>query len=259
MAAIYLGLLAKPPLSPAAVSRLAPNRSDGSSCGHRRSSPSIVQTPARTWAVELEQADGIVRYEAAGVTNNPALRTTTGRIRDAFGPADLLMDNAAHDAPHPAEEVTKACYHSHNAGVFKRQFFAAQTDQHDIKVKQAGAIANFRSISRGSGGGGRTAYIACKSTMLGLRRPLVRDDGFSCIRATCLEPRRIMTERQTSPMGDPETGKEIYGQQQLKRKLYPIEMPRSRCFSPLMRYAAPPAGTGYRLGCVQQPGNRAAS
>jgi NAD(P)-dependent dehydrogenase (short-subunit alcohol dehydrogenase family) len=190
----------------------------------------IAEAPSRALVAELERAGGLVRYEAADLTDIPALKAAVGRIREAFGPIDVLMNNAAHDERHATEEVTEAYWDGRIAVNLKHQFFAAQAVLPDMKAKNAGAIVNFGSVSWMIGQGGMAAYTASKSAVIGLTRSLARDYGPYGIRVNALAPGWIMTERQLALWVTPETEKEIYERQCLKRKLYPVDIARVAVF-----------------------------
>lgn len=190
----------------------------------------IAEEPSRTLVSEVERNGGFIRYEQTDLTDIPALKAAIGRIRDAFGPIDVLMNNAAHDERHATEDVTEAYWDGRIAINLKHQFFAAQAVLPDMKTKQAGAIVNFGSISWMIGQGGMAAYTACKSAVLGLTRSLARDYGPYGIRVNAIAPGWIMTERQLALWVTPEAEKEIYARQCLKRKLYPADIAKFAVF-----------------------------
>jgi len=106
----------------------------------------------------------------------------------------------------------------------KHQFFCAQAVLPDMKAAQRGSIINLGSISWIIGQGGMAAYTASKSAVLGLTRSLARDLGVHGIRVNAVAPGWIMTQRQLEKWVTPETEKDIYARQCLKRKLEPAEV-----------------------------------
>jgi NAD(P)-dependent dehydrogenase (short-subunit alcohol dehydrogenase family) len=100
-----------------------------------------------------------------------------GRIRAAFGPILILVNNAAHDQRHATLEVTPEYWDDRIAVNLKHQFFAAQAVLPDMIAAKSGSIINFGSTSWMIGQGGMAAYTAAKSGVLGLTRSLARDFG----------------------------------------------------------------------------------
>ena len=184
----------------------------------------IADAPSEALAAELSSAGHTVRYERADVTDIPALQAAIGRLRDALGPADILVNNAAHDERHPTESVTEAYWDDRIAVNLKHQFFAAQAVLPGMKAKGAGAIVNLGSVSWMIGQGGMAAYTASKSAVLGLTRSLARDYGAYGIRVNAVAPGWVMTERQLALWVTPDAEREIAERQCLKRKLVPADV-----------------------------------
>ncbi len=172
---------------------------------------------------ELGQA---VRFVHCDLTDIPALRAAIETVRGAFGPIDILINNAAHDERHDTLEVTEAYWDGRVAVNLKHQFFAAQAVLPDMKASGRGSIVNLGSTSWMIGQGGMAAYTACKSAVLGLTRSLARDFGEFGVRVNAVAPGWIMTERQLELWVTPEAEKDIYKNQCLKRRLVPDDVAR---------------------------------
>ena len=181
-------------------------------------------------ADELNRLGGTVRFEHADLTDIAALRAAVGRIRDALGPIQVLVNNAAHDERHPTEEVTPEYWDDRIAVNLRHQFFAAQAVLPDMKAANSGAIINFGSVSWMVGQGGMAAYTAAKSAVLGLTRSLARDYGPFNVRVNAIAPGWIMTQRQIEKWLTPEGEAELMNRQCLKRKLMPDEIARFTVF-----------------------------
>jgi len=175
---------------------------------------------------ELSGGAGTVRFVACDLTDVPALKTAIGGLREALGPVDVLVNNAANDQRHDTLEVTEAYWDSRIAVNLRHQFFAAQAVLPDMMAKRTGVILNLGSTSWMIGQGGMAAYTACKSAVLGLTRSLARDFGKHGVRVNAIAPGWIMTERQLELWVTPETEREIYERQCLKRKLVPDDIAR---------------------------------
>lgn len=179
---------------------------------------------------ELTAQGAEVRFEHADITDTSELRNAIQRIRSAFGPIGVLVNNAAHDQRHPTLEVTPEYWDDRIAVNLKHQFFAAQAVLPDMIAARSGSIINFGSTSWMIGQGGMAAYTAAKSAVLGLTRSLARDFGPYNIRVNAIAPGWIMTQRQIDLWLTPESEKELMSRQCLKRRLVPDDIARATVF-----------------------------
>jgi len=186
----------------------------------------IDQDRGQRVQAEILKAGGQAMFVACDLTDIPAMKAAVQAIRVSFGPIDILVNNAAHDERHETLEVTEDYWDGRMAVNLKHQFFAAQAVLPDMKASGRGAIINLGSTSWMIGQGGMAAYTACKSAVIGLTRSLARDFGAFGIRVNAVAPGWIMTERQLELWVTPETEKDIYANQCLKRRLVPDDIAR---------------------------------
>lgn len=179
---------------------------------------------------ELTRSGASIHFEQADLSDTAALRRAIAAIRDALGPIQILINNAAHDQRHATLEVTPEYWDERMAVNLKHQFFAAQAVLPDMIAAKAGSIINFGSTSWMIGQGGMAAYTAAKSAVLGLTRSLARDFGPHNIRVNAIAPGWIMTQRQIDLWLTPESEKELMQRQCLKRRLVPEEIARATLF-----------------------------
>jgi NAD(P)-dependent dehydrogenase (short-subunit alcohol dehydrogenase family) len=190
----------------------------------------IAQEASEALSAELAAKGHEVRFEHTDLKDIAALRGAVARIREAWGPVEVLVNNAAHDERHATADVTPEYWDDRIAVNLKHQFFAAQAVLPDMQAARAGSIINFGSISWMIGQGGMAAYTASKSAILGLTRSLARDYGPFNIRVNAIAPGWIMTQRQIDKWLTPEALKELEQRQCLKRKIMPDEVARFTVF-----------------------------
>ena len=167
-----------------------------------------------------------VEFVRCDVTDIPGLKAAIETVRARFGPIDILVNNAAHDERHATLEVTEDYWDGRMAVNLKHQFFASQAVLPDMMASKKGSIVNLGSCSWIIGQGGMPAYTASKSAVLGLTRSLARDFGEHGVRVNAVAPGWIMTERQLELWVTPETEKDIYANQCIKRPLVPDDIAR---------------------------------
>ncbi|WP_395652425.1 SDR family NAD(P)-dependent oxidoreductase [Brevundimonas sp.] len=184
---------------------------------------------ARGSALEAEineSGQGHAAFFHCDLTDIPALKATIEAVRSRLGPIEALINNAAHDERHATLEVTEAYWDGRIAVNLKHQFFAAQAVLPDMVANGRGSILNLGSTSWMIGQGGMAAYTASKSAVLGLTRSLARDFGQHGVRVNALAPGWIMTERQLEKWVTPDSERELYERQCLKRRLVPEDIAR---------------------------------
>ena len=190
----------------------------------------IADGPSEALVAELKQAGHSIFYKHCDLRDIAALRESIKAVREAVGPIDILLNNAAHDQRHETAEVTPEYFDERIAVNLKHQFFAAQAVLPDMQAAQKGVIINFGSLSWMVGQGGMAVYTAAKSAVLGLTRSLARDYGKDNIRVLSVAPGWIMTDRQLELWMTPEGDKERLERQCLKRPLVPDDVARATLF-----------------------------
>jgi NAD(P)-dependent dehydrogenase (short-subunit alcohol dehydrogenase family) len=135
-------------------------------------------------------------FVAADLTDIAALCAAVSQVREALGPINVLLNNAANDRRHSIASVTPEAWDAGIAVNLKHQFFAAQAVAPDMQAAGGGSIVNFGSISWMLKQGGMPVYTTSKAAIQGLTRSLARDLGVHRIRVNTLVPGWVMTDRQ---------------------------------------------------------------
>ena len=190
----------------------------------------IAEELSTKLVAELKGAGYEVLYRHCDLRDIGQLRDSIKAVREALGPIDILLNNAAHDQRHPTPEVTPEYFDERIAVNLKHQFFAAQAVLPDMQAAKKGVIINFGSLSWMVGQGGMAVYTAAKSAVLGLTRSLARDYGPDNIRVLSVAPGWIMTDRQRELWMTPEADKARMQAQCLKREMVPDDVARATLF-----------------------------
>ena len=137
-----------------------------------------------------------VSFKACDLRDVDALKTALATLRSAVGPADILVNNAAHDQRHDWRDVTPDYWDERMAVNLRHMFFAIQAAAPDMIEKQRGSIINFSSTSWKLKMGTLPGYTTAKAAVHGLTRSFIVELGKSNIRVNTVYPGWIMTPRQ---------------------------------------------------------------
>jgi NAD(P)-dependent dehydrogenase (short-subunit alcohol dehydrogenase family) len=135
-------------------------------------------------------------FERCDLRDVDALRAGIAALRARIGPAEVLVNNAAHDDRHDWREVTPEYWDERQAVNLRHMFFAIQAVAPDMIAAGRGSIVNLGSNSWWEAVGGFPAYATAKAAVHGLTRTMARDLGRHRIRVNTVVPGWIMTERQ---------------------------------------------------------------
>ncbi len=163
-------------------------------------------------------------WENVDLTDVDALRAAIARIRDALGPIEILINNAANDQRVKVEDVTSEYWDDRMAVNLKHQFFCAQAVLGDMIAAGGGAIVNIGSFAYDAGFADVVPYLSAKAGVIGLTRGLAFDYGKHNIRVNCVMPGWIMTQRALDNWVGEEGRAEQNRRQCLKRGLEPREV-----------------------------------
>ncbi|MFB2599598.1 SDR family NAD(P)-dependent oxidoreductase [Herbiconiux sp. P17] len=155
-----------------------------------------------------------------------ALESAIDDILAAFGPATVLVNNAAHDERHTIDDLDVEYWNDRMAVNLRHQFFAARKLAPVMRAAGGGSIVNLGSISAHIDLVDLVGYITAKAGIEGLTRTLARELGPDRIRVNCVIPGWVMTERQLRDWVTPEAAAQIERNQCLSDRVQPADVAR---------------------------------
>jgi NAD(P)-dependent dehydrogenase (short-subunit alcohol dehydrogenase family) len=163
-------------------------------------------------------------YLPCDITDRTALHQALEFARDAHGPVQVLVNNAANDQRHRAEDLDEAGWNASLAVNLSAYFFAIQGVVGQMRTAGGGSIINFSSISYMMGNAGYPAYVTANAGITGMTRALAREFGPERIRVNALVPGWVMTERQRTLWATPTDLAAHLEKQCLKEHLVPEDI-----------------------------------
>lgn len=182
----------------------------------------IVKAPSQALCERIAAAGHptpLFRY--CDITDIPALQQAIAELADEIGDFDVLVNNAANDQRHNAEDVTLEYWNNVIAINQRPMFFTCQSVLAGMKRKGGGAIINISSMSYHAKNPGYPVYATTKAAVVGLTRSLARDFGPYNIRVNTVTPGWVMTQRQIELWVDAAGEAAIKQNQCLPGKLMP--------------------------------------
>ncbi len=185
--------------------------------------------------IQDDAADSLVRrlrrpdcippeYFHCDLTNTQELQSVVEKILQSFPAIDVLVNNAGNDKRHNIEEVTSEFWDWCMQTNLKHQFFMAQAVIPGMRRAGRGAIINMSSIGWVIPSTGMPVYVTAKAAIVGMTRTLAHEVGVDGIRANCVMPGAISTEKQNKLWFTEEYKKEILQRQAIKRSIQPEEV-----------------------------------
>lgn len=145
-----------------------------------------------------------VTHEICDLRDIESMRAAFVALRRRIGPAQVLVNNAAHDDRHAWTDVTPDYWDDRMNTNLRHQFFAIQAVAPDMIASGGGAVINLGSNSWFEAGGGFPAYATAKAAVHGLTRTMARDLGQYRIRVNAVVPGWVMTDRQKTLWAKPD-------------------------------------------------------
>ena len=163
-------------------------------------------------------------FRHCDITDIASLQAVMAELAGKLGDFDILVNNAANDQRHQAQDVTLEYWNERIAINQRPMFFTCQAVFEGMKRKGGGSIINVSSISWHMKSGGYPVYATTKAAVVGLTRGLARDYGAHNIRVNTVTPGWVMTQRQIDLWVDDAAEVEIKKSQCLPSKLMPQDI-----------------------------------
>ncbi len=185
----------------------------------------VQRSDASAFVAEMTEKTGTTPlFLPCDITDVARLRACVDEAAAAHGPVTVLVNNAANDKRHTAEEVTEEFWDWSQAINLKSYFFACQAVAPGMRAAGGGSIINTTSISYMMGNAGYPAYTTANSGINGMTRSLAREYGPDNIRVNALAPGWVLTEKQLQMWTTPEALAEHMNRMCLKRHLAPEDI-----------------------------------
>jgi NAD(P)-dependent dehydrogenase (short-subunit alcohol dehydrogenase family) len=194
---------------------------------------------ARVAFVDLQDDVGHALADAVGATGAPrplyrhadvrelaAYQQVIAEMAQELGPVGVLVNNAANDARHTADQVDAAFWDERMGVNLAHYYFATRAVVPMMRAAGRGSVVNLGSISTHIKLRDLVVYRTAKAGVEGLTRALAQELGPDGIRVNCIIPGWVMTPRQLAHAVDAEAEATIAREQALSPRLRPDDIAR---------------------------------
>ncbi|WP_253736472.1 beta-ketoacyl-ACP reductase [Halohasta salina] len=145
--------------------------------------------------VDAIEADGGTAIAVqADVTDGEAVDAMADRVRNAFGPADVLINNAGITVDKRFDEMTRedwdAVMEVNLGGVYN----CTDAFYDDLRAADHGRLINISSVVGQQGNYGQANYAAAKSGLFGFTRTIALELASTGTTANCVSPGFVETD-----------------------------------------------------------------
>ena len=169
----------------------------------------ILIDNATTVANEIVAAGGKAIPLQASITDREQVKAAVTKLRSAFGPVTILVNNAGITGFVPFEELTDAQWDKMFEVNVKGTFIVTQVVLPDMKAAGWGRIVNISSSSAQSGAVRMAHYSASKGAIIALTKTLAQELGPLGITSNNIPPRFVMnTVMSEKAFGDSNISKD---------------------------------------------------
>ncbi len=185
----------------------------------------VQRSDASAFCNEMEVKHGRrPHFQTCDISDIPTLKACLAATAGHQGPITVLINNAANDVRHTAEEVTEEFWDKSQAINLKSYFFACQAVVAGMRSNGGGAVVNMSSISYIMGNSGYPSYTTANAGINGMTRSLAREFGPDKIRFNALAPGWVLTDKQKEKWVTPDAIAAHLERQCLKDTLGPQDI-----------------------------------
>jgi 3-oxoacyl-[acyl-carrier protein] reductase len=159
------------------------------------------RTEAEGVADEIRRAGGRAATILADVTDPSEVRRLFAEAAAAFGPVDVLVNNAAVRREAPLAAITFEDWRAVLSSILDASFLCAQAAA--ATMPDEGRIINLGGLSAHAGAAERAHVVAAKSGLVGLTKGLAVELAPRRITVNLVAPGRIATDRRASGLAEP--------------------------------------------------------
>jgi 3-oxoacyl-[acyl-carrier protein] reductase len=152
----------------------------------------------------IRAAGGEARAFRADVSDPAEVAAMFVDIRTAFGPVDILVNNAAIYPRTTWESISPAEWDQVFAINVRGSFLCAKEAAQDMVRRSWGRIVNFGSVAYPLGLEGYVHYVSSKGAIVGLTRGFASELGPHHITVNTISPGGILTETELEDYPDQE-------------------------------------------------------
>jgi 2-hydroxycyclohexanecarboxyl-CoA dehydrogenase len=147
---------------------------------------------AQAVASEIEAAGGKALALQASVADRAQVQAAVDKLRQAFGPVTIVVNNAGISNFYPFEEITDELWDQMFEINTKGTFIVTQVVLPDMKAAQWGRVINISSSSVQSGSHEQVHYSASKGAIFAMTRSLAQALGPYGVTVNHVPPGSVM-------------------------------------------------------------------
>lgn len=181
---------------------------------------------------EIEGGGGKAMYVAADVTKFSEIESMRRQIEGTFGPVEILVANVGENLvmPGPFEEISEEGWHATIGVNLTATFLTIKSFLPGMKERKAGNIITISSAAaRRPTSRSPIPYTAAKAGIQVMTQIIATQVGPYSIRANCITPETILTERNQQRIPD-EQKKALLDMHPIKRLGTPEDVARAALF-----------------------------